>query len=105
MRWCPGRGQINKIQPVSRNRRVYASFFAALLLLPVCGLLAQGPPPLAKPGKYTGRNISGELVRDSSVNMSELASAPTTQASSAGPEIHPHRQDAISPPIHDSGPV
>src|ERR1700704_3952847 len=94
-----------KIQLVSRNRRVCASFFAALVLLPVCGLLAQGAQPLAKPGKYTGRNISSELVRGPSVNISQLASAPTAQVSSAGAEIQPHREDALRPPIHDSGPV
>ena len=93
-----------KIQLVSKNRRVCASFFAALVLLPVCVLFAQGTP-LAKPGKYIGRNISGELVRGPSVNISQLASAPTAQVSSAGAEIQPHREDALRPPIHDSGPV
>ena len=66
-----------KIHVISNNRRVCASLFAALVLLPVCVLLAQGTPPLAKPGKYTGRNISGDLVRDSGVNITQLASAPT----------------------------
>ena len=94
-----------KIQFVSNNRRALASFLTALLVLPVCVLFAQGTPPLAKPGKYTGRNISGELVRDSSVNVSELASAPTAQASSAGAEIRSHREDALRPPIRDTGPV
>ena len=75
-----------KIHVISNNRRVCASVFAALVLLPVCVLLAQGTPPLAKPGKYIGRNISGELVRESKVNISQLASAPMGQASSAGVE-------------------
>jgi len=66
-----------KIQLVSNNRRALASFLTALLVLPVCVLFAQGTPPLAKPGKYTGRNISGDLVRDSGVNITQLASAPT----------------------------
>ena len=92
-----------KIQFVSNNRRVCVLFFAALVLLPVCVLFAEGTPPLAKPGKYTGRNISGGLVRESSVNISQLASAPTAQASSAGVEIQSHREDALRPPIRDSG--
>ena len=94
-----------KIHLISNHRRALASFLTALLVLPACILVAQGTPPLAKPGKYTGRNISGELVRDSSVNISELASAPTTQAASAGADTHRLRQDALRPPIHDSGPV
>ena len=61
----------------SNNRRALAMFLVALLALPVSLLLAQGTPPLAKPGKYTGRNISGDLVRDSGVNITQLASAPT----------------------------
>src|SRR5207249_4101751 len=92
-----------KIHVISNNRRVCASVFAALVLLPVCILLAQGTPPLAKPGKYLGRNISGELVRDSSVNLTQLASAPTAQVSSAGAEIQTHRHDALRPPVQDSG--
>jgi hypothetical protein len=94
-----------KIHLISNNRRALASFLTALLVLPACVLFAQGTPPLAKPGKYTGRNISGELVRESSVNMSELASAPTAQASSAGADTQPLRQDALRPPIHDLGSV
>jgi hypothetical protein len=93
-----------KIHLISNNRHALASFLTALLVLPAFVLFAQGTPPLAKPGKYTGRNISGELVRDSSVNISELASAPTAQASSAGADTQPLRQDALRPPIHDSGP-
>ena len=94
-----------KIHLVANNRRALAAFLTALLVLPACVLFAQDTPPLAKPGKYSGRNISGELVRDSSVNISQLASAPTAQASSAGAEIRSHREDALRPPIHDSGPV
>ncbi len=94
-----------KILLLSNNRRALASFLSALIVLPACVLIAQGTPPLTKPGKYTGRNISGELVRDSSVNISDLASAPTAQASSAGAEIRPHRGDALRPPIRDTGPV
>ena len=90
---------------VSNNRRALAMFLVALLALPVSLLLAQGTPPLAKPGKYTGRNITGDLVRGPSVNISQLASAPTSAVSSAGAEIQTHRKDALRPPIHDSGPV
>ena len=94
-----------KIHLVLNTRRALASFLTALIVLPACVLIAQGTPPLTKPGKYTGRNISGELVRDSSVNISDLASAPTAQASSAGAEIRPHREDALRLPIRDTGPV
>ena len=100
-----GRGQYSlmKIHIISNNRRVSASVFAALVLLPVCVLLAQGAPPLAKPGKYTGRNVTGELVRGPSVNIAELASAPTSAASSAGAEIHPNQRPVLRPPVRDSG--
>ena len=94
-----------KIHFVSNNRRALASFLTALLILPACLLFAQGTPPLAKPGKYTGRNISGELVRDQRVNISQLASAPTAQVSSAGADIQRHREDALHPPVRDSGAV
>ena len=94
-----------KIQLVSNNRRALASFLTALLVLPACVLFAQGTPPLAKPGKYTGRNISGELVRGQRVNISQLASAPTGQVSSAGADIQRHREDALRPPVRDSGGV
>ena len=94
-----------KIHRVSNNRRALAAFLTALLLLPACVLFAQGRPPLAKPGIYTGRNISGELVRGQRINLSQLASAPTAQASSAGTDTQPLRQDALRPPIHDSGSV
>jgi hypothetical protein len=94
-----------KIQIVSKNCRIWTSLFAVLVLLPVCGLFAQGTPPLAKPGKYPGRNITGELIRNQRVNISQLASAPTAQASSAGAEIQRHHEDALRPPVRDSGGV
>jgi hypothetical protein len=94
-----------KIQLVSNNRRALASFLTALLILPACLLFAQGTPPLAKPGKYTGRNITGELIRNQRVNISELASAPTGQVSSAGADIQRNREDALRPPVRDSGGV
>src|SRR2546430_16536424 len=90
---------------VSNNRRALAMFLVALLALPVSLLLAQGTPPLAKPGKYTGRNITGDLVRGPSVNISQLASAPTSAVSSPGAEIQTHRKDALRPPIHDPAPA
>jgi len=90
---------------VSNNRRALATFLVALLALPVSVLFAQGTPALTKPGKYTGRNITGELIRGQRVNISELASAPTAQASSAGAEMQQHHEDALRPPVHNSGPV
>ena len=90
---------------VSNNRCALATFLVALLALPVSLLFAQGTPALTKPGKYTGRNITGELIQGQRVNISELASAPTAQASSAGAEIQQHREDALRPPVHNSGPV
>ena len=89
----------------SNNRRALAIFLVALLALPVSLLFAQGTPPLAKPGKYSGRNITGDLVRDPSVNIAELASAPTSAASSAGAEIHPNQRPVLRPPVRDSGAV
>jgi hypothetical protein len=94
-----------KIHFVLNTRRTLASFLSALFVLPACVLLAQGTPSLTKPGKYTGRNITGELIRGQRVNISELANAPTAQASSAGAEIQRHREDALRPPVHNSGPV
>src|SRR3989440_12241061 len=94
-----------KIHFVLNTRRTLALFLSALLVLPACVLFAQGTPPLSKPGNYTGRNITGELIRNQRVNISQLASAPTGQVSSAGAEIQRHREDALRPPVHDSGAV
>jgi hypothetical protein len=94
-----------KIHLVLTTRRTLASFLTALFVLPACVLLAQGTPALTKPGKYAGRNITGELVRNQRVNLNQLASAPTAQASSAGAEIQRHHEDALRPPVHDSGAV
>src|SRR6266567_4861452 len=90
---------------VSNNRCALSTFLVALLALPVSLLFAQGTPPLAKLGTYSGRNITGELVRNQRVNISQLASAPTGQASSAGAEIQRHHEDALRPPVRDSGGV
>lgn len=90
---------------VSNNRRALASFLTALLVLPACVLFAQGTPSLTKPGKYPGRNITGELTRNQRVNISQLASAPTEQVSSAGADIQRHREDALHPPVRESGAV
>jgi hypothetical protein len=92
-----------KIYLVSNNRCALRTFLVALLALPINLLFAQGTPPLAKPGNYTGRNITGELVRSPGVNLSQLASAPRPQASLAGAEIQRHREDALRPPVRDSG--
>ena len=89
----------------NNNRRTLASFLTALLVLPVCVLFAQGTPSPTKPGKYTARNITGDLIRGPSVNIAELASAPTSAASSAGAEIYPNRRPALRPPVRDSGAV
>src|SRR2546430_1512221 len=94
-----------KIHFVLNTRRTLALFLSALLVLPACVLFAQGTPSLTKPGNYTGRNITGELVRNQRVNISQLASAPTGQVSSAGAEIQRHREDALHPPVRDSGGV
>ena len=95
-----------KIHLVLNTRRALASFLTALIVLPACVPYSQGTPPLTKPGKsHLAEISSGELVRDSSVNISDLASAPTAQASSAGAEIRPHREDALRLPIRDTGPV
>ena len=94
-----------KIDLVSNNHRALASFLTALLVLPACVLFAQGTPPLARPGNYTGRSITGELVRNQRVNISQLTSGPTGQVSSGGAEIQRHREDALHPPVRNSGGV
>src|SRR5256885_16418017 len=94
-----------KIHFVLNTRRTLALFLSALLVLPACVLFSQGTPALTKPGKYTGRNITGELIRGQRVNISELANAPTGQVSSAGADIQRHREDALHPPVRDSGAV
>ena len=94
-----------KIDLVSNNHRALASFLTALLVLPACVLFAQGTPPLARPGNYTGRSITGELVRNQRVNISQLTSGPTGQVASGGAEIQRHREDALHPPVRESGAV
>jgi hypothetical protein len=100
----PGKKSM-KIHFVLNTRRTLALFLSALFVLPACVLLAQGTPSLTKPGKYTGRNISGDLVRGPSVNIADLTSAPTSAASSAGAEIYPNRRPVLRPPVRDSGAV
>jgi hypothetical protein len=92
----PGKKSM-KIHFVLNTRRTLALFLSALFVLPACVLLAQGTPSLTKPGKYTGRNITGELIRGQRINISELANAPTGQVSSAGADIQRHREDALHP--------
>src|SRR5438874_8324958 len=94
-----------RIHFVLNTRRTLPLFLSALFVLPACVLFAQGTPSLTKPGKYTGRNITGELIRNQRVNISQLASAPTGQVSSAGADIQRHREDALHPPVRDSGAV
>ena len=92
-----------KTHLVSNNRRSSLAFVVALILLPGCLLFAQATPPLAQPGNYTGRAITGELVRQPTVNMAELASAPAEPAAKTGTEIHPNRRPVLRPPLRESG--
>jgi hypothetical protein len=92
-----------KTHLVSSNRRSSLISVAALILLPGCLLFAQATPPLAKPGKYTGRVITGDLVREATVNISKLASAPGEPTSKAGTEIYPNRRPVLRPPVRESG--
>jgi hypothetical protein len=94
-----------KIHIVSNNRRSSITFLVALVLLPGCLLFAQATPPVAQPGKYAGHVITGDLVRDGIVNMTQLASAPAAPTSKAGTEIHPNRRPVLRPPVRDSGAV
>jgi hypothetical protein len=94
-----------KMHLVSSNRRSSVIFLAALILVPGCLLFAQATPPLAQPGKYTGQVITGDLVREAVVNMSQLASAPAAPASKVGTEINPNRRPLLRPPVRDSGAV
>jgi hypothetical protein len=92
-----------KTHLVSNNRRSSPAFVAALILLPACLLFGQATPPLAQPGKYTGRVITADFVREATVNMTELASAPAERAAKTGTEIHPNRRPVLRPPLRESG--
>src|SRR4029434_9712841 len=88
---------------VSNNPRSSIAFIAALVLLPACLLLAQATPPLTQPGKYPGRAITGEVVKQGTVNMAEVASAPAERAGKTGTEIHPNRRPLLRPLLRRSG--
>ena len=92
-----------KTNLVSDNRRFSVLFFTALSLVSGCLLLAQAAPPLAQPGKYTGRVITGDFVRQATVNMTELAGAQAERAAKTGTEIHPNRRPLLRPPLRESG--
>jgi hypothetical protein len=94
-----------KTHLVSNNRRASLAFAAALILLPVCLLFAQATPQQATPGKYTGRVIRGDLVREGTVNLTQLANAPSEPTSKAATEIHPNRRPLLRPPLRESGAV
>ena len=94
-----------KIHIVSTNRGSSITSLAALVLLLGCLLFAQATPPVAQPGKYAGHVITGELVRDGIVNMTQLASASAAPTSKAGTEIALHRRPVLRPPVRDSGAV
>ena len=92
-----------KTHLVSNNRRSSIAFVAALILLSGCLLFAQATPPLAQPGNYTGRAITGEFIRQPTVNMAELANAPAEPGAKTGTEIHPNRRPLLRPPLRESG--
>ena len=94
-----------KTHIVSNNRRSSLTFLAALVVLPGCLFFAQATPPVAQPGKYAGHVVTGDLVRNATVNMTQLASAPAETASKAGTEISPNRRPVLRPPVRDSGAV
>ena len=94
-----------KTHLVYTNRRPSLVSLAAFVLLPGCLLFAQATPPLAQPGKYAGHVVTGDLVRNATVNMTQLASAPAEPASKAGTEISPNRRPVLRPPVRDSGAV
>ena len=94
-----------KIHFVSSSHRSSLTFLSALVLIPGGLLFAQVTPPLAQPGKYAGRIVTGDLVRNATVNITQLASAPAEPASKAGTEIHPNRRPVLRPPVRDSGGV
>ena len=94
-----------KIHIVSTNRGSSITSLAALVLLLGCLLFAQATPPVAQPGKYAGHVITGELVRDGIVNMTQLASASAAPTSKAGTEIALNRRPVLRPPVRDSGAV
>jgi hypothetical protein len=90
-----------KTHLVSNNRRSSLAFVAALILVPGCLLFAQATPPLAQPGNYTGRAITGELVRQPAVNMAELASAPAERQSAHAKFIGRSHEAVIR--VYDDG--
>src|SRR5438477_10052385 len=90
---------------VYTNRRPSLVSLAAFVLLPGCLLFAQATPPLTQPGNYPGHAITGELVRQGTANMAELASAPAERAGKTGKEIDPNRRPLLRPPVRDSGAV
>ena len=94
-----------KTHLVYTNRRPSLVSLAALVLLSGCLLFAQATPPVAQPGKYAGHVVTGDLVRNATVNMTQLASAPAEPASKAGTEISPNRRPVLRPPVRDSGAV
>ena len=55
--------------------------------------------------KDAGHVVTGDLVRNATVNMTQLASAPAEPASKAGTEINPNRRPVLRPPVRDSGAV
>ena len=92
-----------KTHLVSSNRRSSIVFVAALILLSGCLLFAQATPPLAQPGNYTGRAITGEFIRQATVNMAEVANAPAEPGAKTGTEIHPNRRPLLRPSLRESG--
>ena len=64
----------------STNRRSSLLSLVLFALLPGCLLFAQSTPPLSEPGDYPGRVITGQLVKQGTANMAQLANAPTEQA-------------------------
>ena len=94
-----------KIHFVSSSRRSSLTFLAALVVIPGCLLFAQATPPIAQPRKYAGHVVTGDLVRNATVNITQLASAPAEPASKAGTEITPNRRPVLRPRVTDSGAV
>ena len=90
---------------VYTNRRPSLVTLITFASLPVCLLFAQPTSPQGTPGKSTGHVVTGDLVREGAVNLTQLANAPSEATSKAGKEIDPNRRPLLRPPVRDSGAV
>ena len=88
---------------LTHKRRPSVISLTTFALLSVTLLFGQPTPPQPTTLTYTGNVITGELVRQGTVNLTQAANAPAEPTSKAGKEIHPNRRPLLRPPLHQSG--